>query len=530
MANNFFIISSYTVGTDMFFLFLILAAINSLYCERISEFYRLLISGFFSGYAYFTRYNGIFLLLPVIIYLVFWDGKDRELRSRIRKLSLYLLFFLLTIAPWHIFLYFKTGNPFFNRSHRNLAYDFIYEGNVNKDFYWQYLANNFHSSTEVFFYDPISFLSKLLHNIVSHFNNQMNSLLFSSSIKYIAILGIIYFLARGISKLSKKQVSIFLFAGSYYLIMLFIHYEDRYFIFLIPFFIYFIANLFLNFFDKYLSGKLFLFFKIIAFLILIIYSSKDAVAFNLKRASWLPTEILCFGDFLKFFTNQNDLLIARSPNITYYADVRYREIPLVSSVDELVKFALKKRARFIYFSNLELKFRPQLEALFYHRSKQQYLYPIMEWMDGDKKGVLYYVMANYPLSSFLPNEKTPFFRERNLIELFSKKDGNKKWLLTGKGLLKISQKGKYIFAFSGEETQMRIDGERIFQSNRRSKNTSFNKKEIMLDTGYHSIDISVRISSNGIYPTGLFWEKPDGTREKVPEKNLIIEETFFKPL
>ncbi|OGL42268.1 MAG: hypothetical protein A2043_08730 [Candidatus Schekmanbacteria bacterium GWA2_38_9] len=531
MANNFFIISSYTVGTDMFFLFLVFAAINSLCTEKVSKTYRLLLAGFFSGYAYFTRYNGIFLLLPVILYLFFLDEEKEGFREKTKKLSFYLASFFLTIAPWHIFLYLKTGNPFFNRSYRNLAYDFIYEGYINKDFYWQYLADNFHSASDVFFYNPVSFSYKLLEHFFSHFNNQINSLLFSQSLKYVTVLGIAYFLIGAIGgKLSKKEIFIFLFAASYYLIMLFIHYEDRYFIFLIPFFIYFAAHLFLNVFNKHLSEKSFLFLRIIAFLLLIIYSSKDAIAFNQKRASWLPTEILYFGDFLKFISHEDNLLICRSPNITFYGGVRYREIPLVSSVDELVKFALKKKASFIYFSNLEMKSRPQLETLLYHKSKYPYLYPIMEWNGENKKGVLYYVTEDSTLASFLPSEKTPFFREDILTELFSKRDKNEKWSLEVKGLLKISQNGNYILAFSGEGLEMEIDEKKIFQPDGGINNSSFYKKGIMFDTGYHFINISVKISRNSIFPSGLFWEKPDGKREKVSKKNLLIEKVILKPL
>ena len=527
MVNNFFIISSYTVGTDMFFLSLVLAAISSLYFKRVSKSYQLLFSGFFSGYAYFTRYNGLFLVFPVLLYIFFLDKENTELKRKVKDSIFYLSSFLLAIIPWHIFLYFKTGNFFFNRSYRNLVYDFIYEGNTNKDFYWQYLADNFHSSTEVFLYDPISFLSKLLEHAVSHFNNQMNSLLFSLPIKYFVLLGIIYFLITETRKLSKRQISFFSFAIGYYLIMLFIHYEDRYFIFLVPFFIFFAANLFLNILNNFFTGKIYLYFKIAAFIVLLFYSSTNAINFNLKRATWLPTEILYFGDFLKYFSNENDLLIARSPNLTFYAGVKYREMPLAPSVDELVNFALKKKARFIYFSNLELKFRPKVGALLYHNSKHPLLYPIMEMKSENKRGVLYYINSDYNLNYNSTGGKSPLFEEKLLRDSFLKNSKDKKWILEAKGLLMVPEKGFYTLSFSGEGLRVAIDGENLFSSTDIVVNSSYHKRKIFLEAGYHSINISVEVAKTGIFPSGLFWEKPDGKREIVSQKNLIIEKSFF---
>jgi hypothetical protein len=136
----------------------------------------------------------------------------------------------------------------------------------------------------------------------------------------------------------------------------------------------------------------------------------------------------------------------------------------------------------------------------------------MEWEGENKKGTLYYVDKDNYLPPSSAKRGFPFFKERVLRGLFSKKAWDKKWVLEARGLLKVSQKGPYTLSFSGEGLGVIIDGERVLSSADIIGNSTFHKKEITLDTGYHSINISVTISKNGIFPAGLFWEKPDGGR------------------
>ncbi len=164
-GNSVLAQQAYRAESDSFFFFIfctILAlAFNSKPSPRIWA-----AAGLLAGLAFLTRYNGL-VLLPILLTAGLTAGISRK--DRVQAIAMICGFWMMAVAPWWLFVWSKTGSPFWNLNHILIA-ESLYVGDPS-------LANmagfqphiGFSSLSEVFRAAPSLAFMALLRKTPGHF-------------------------------------------------------------------------------------------------------------------------------------------------------------------------------------------------------------------------------------------------------------------------------------------------------------------------------------------------------------------------
>lgn len=377
--NPVFIQYSYSCGTDILFLALIMSSIYFFVSENK---YNLIFSGIFAGFAYLTRYNGIFLILATLLTLLINFILEKDYKSFVKKISLYLIPFIIVILPWGLYTKSEKGEFFYNQNYLNTAYEFQ-QNKVSWDEYWQ-SHKDIHSIWDIFSSSPSYFIEKVFSNLYRNYVLDIHRLLFATDVdealKFneqnlsINLLHIVILLSLGLlliktlipsepNKLKEKfnfysfRLYLLLNFILYAIILTLIFYSERFNLFLIPF--YGLAVFFTL--EKITSKAKFA--GIVLSSILVIYIAQASYNYNEKQISIGPEEVLQAAEWI----NNNNLpktkIIARKPHIAYYTDMKFEVIPVFNSIEDLTKKLVETDADYIFISNMELSSRPFFQEI-----------------------------------------------------------------------------------------------------------------------------------------------------------------------
>ena len=362
--NTIFIQYSYSAGTDMFFAALLSIVFYLLFKNETINYKNLILASFISGYAYLTRYNGVFILgfLVIILFVNYWqiDWKKRT------KYSLtFLVVFFATITPWGIYCLKEKGNFFYNENFRNVAYELYGKGKIGWDQFWYGSSDQFTSLSGVILKDPVLFLKHTAGNIYIHFIGDMNSLL-GWYIGVFVILGIVFFIYNFRNETLRSRKNSYLIMNIFFfIILLLVFYSERFSIFLIPFYLVFAVTGLIGE-NKSLSkifAKQFVNFVV---LVLVVISVVTMYGFNSSRIDSGPEEILLIKNW--YFDNvpekeRGKTIAARKPQISYYLDMTLHVIPLASNYEQFISKLRKEKDDYLYFSLIEAQTRPRFQFL-----------------------------------------------------------------------------------------------------------------------------------------------------------------------
>ncbi len=164
-GNTVLMQHAYRAASDMFFFLLFCAALAFTFAAR-STLRTWAAAGLFSGLAFLTRYNGVVLLPMVLAAVVVLESSPR---FRLKSVAAVFGVWLVVAFPWFVFLWAKTGNPFWNLNYMLIA-EAIYVGDPS-------LANmarfqpsvGFGGISEVLLAVPSQVGQALVGNIPRHF-------------------------------------------------------------------------------------------------------------------------------------------------------------------------------------------------------------------------------------------------------------------------------------------------------------------------------------------------------------------------
>lgn len=533
MFTKSFILFSYTVGSDMVFLALSLLSLYFLSTPLLTRKY-LVLSGLLAGYAFLTRYNQLFFMPPILGYLLLWKPAP-NLRLRVKNTLFFLAAYLIVIVPWFILLYKLTADPFYNLNYQNLAYDFIYLGDVEKDYFWQYLSNNYGSAWEVIRFNPLAFLSKFAGNLITHLPNQLK-VFFPVYLIGFMVLGLVTFsaclfknpfLISSACLPDKATLGFFLITGlSYYFFSGLIHYEERYLLYLLPFYLFFCfypVHLFVSKLFKPKSGRT-IFNKILVVLVyisLIFPMALNSYRFNVTWLRSLPRELIFFKEFLEYFPASNGKLMARTAHLPFLSGLTYQWIPVVRTRNELDNYLKKEGTELVYFSFLEAGARPTLSQILLDHSPRQGLIPLVKWEENNRLSILF--MSPYGWRSSLPIFPLFFLdlKANDDVKNISFSLEDFQGIHEIKALLKVESPGNYEIGLAAERFSLRINGKMFLRSEPRRVN-NFYLGKIFLNKGWHSFDLNFEMLSDDFFLTGPFWYTPEGKKEAIPVEALKI--------
>ncbi len=162
IGNPTFLVNVYEVGTDMFFFALAIGSIALLLGAERPGWRAIAASGLLGGWAFITRYNGLFLWPGTVIALVSIRDRDLPVSARWGRAGLWSAGFLLAATPWLIVNAVHTGNPLTNNNYTNVGFSVYGQGNWEHFFYGG--DRKIHSFADVVRLDPARFARAMVSN------------------------------------------------------------------------------------------------------------------------------------------------------------------------------------------------------------------------------------------------------------------------------------------------------------------------------------------------------------------------------
>lgn len=513
-TNTYFLLHSYYVGTDMMFMALSYLAITILVTQKPSHRISILL-GFIVGLVYLTRYNGIFLLPVCIVAL----AAGRLSRGNV---LCYCLSFLTTILPWHLFLFVKEGSFFFSGNHLNMAKDLLHP-DENNDTFWTLIAPQYESLKDVVLANPQKFFAGILSNPGSHIEKISQDIV-PQHMGILVVLGIAFLCASlAISGENRRPQGIYL--GSvltYFILMCLIHFEARYFLYIIPFLS--LALIYAPYQILKWIPKMRLKAAIQSILIIgiVLYASWESVAFQRNYAKTFNAEIVRIGNFMSFFTAPDDRILARSRNIAYFSATDYQYLPPIQNEIEISKYAERHGSRFIFFSAPEATIRSYYSRFLREQISIPGFRKILRWNPLSRQSVMYGRISEKASNAWMAFNRSNFETEQVWQKLMKGVSGSGEPLLTIEGLLFITQPGDYSFAFSGDRHKLFIEDKLILKA----AQASFSVNTVNLQSGFHLLRLEFQAGPDSVIPPGLFWENSERDKGPIPRSNLIITDVI----
>jgi len=175
LSNRTFLANTYEVGTDMFFFAVVLGSLALLFRSGAPGGWAILVSGLLGGWAFSTRYNGLFLWPGAIALFLLVRPAGGGARGGLRRSLVWTLGFFGAALPWLIINAVHTGHPLTNSNYVNVGFAVYGEGNWEKFFYGS--DRNIRSFADVVLLDPARFGRVMLGNVVEHLRRDLSELM-----------------------------------------------------------------------------------------------------------------------------------------------------------------------------------------------------------------------------------------------------------------------------------------------------------------------------------------------------------------
>src|SRR2546427_9382071 len=158
----------------MFFYALAIVSIAFLLARELAGLAAHGASGLRAGWAFTTRYNGLFLWPGAVLALTLFLDRDGLSTARLWRAALWSAAFLLAATPWLLVNAAHTGNPLTNNNYTNVGYAVYGEGNWERFFYGS--DRKIHSFADVVRLDPGRFMTAMVTNTFDHLKRDLTEL------------------------------------------------------------------------------------------------------------------------------------------------------------------------------------------------------------------------------------------------------------------------------------------------------------------------------------------------------------------
>lgn len=358
MFNYMFLSYTYQAGSDMPFMLICALSMFTLFRGRGRVDF--VFSAVFGLLAFLTRYNGAFIVLGAAVFFAWSEG---VLTGRLKKFGLWLAIFIAAGLPWFIPNAIVTGSPIHNDNYVNVMMDYygIGKAGVTYENWTDALPKQFTGIGDIILYNPVYFAKHTISNMAGHFLKDLRELV-TWRLGIFVIIGMILLLLS--IRPIKRQMKYFVFGVFYFLILAIVFYNARFSLFLLAMYIPAavwpftvpIRPDFLRWFSRFMMAGL----------ILIIFSTAvTSVPRLYNDIQESPTFLKELGQALGTLeSDKSQKIIARKPHVAYYAGLNPLMFPeKPKNIEELVKFCHEQHVRYILYSVIEARFRPNLSSL-----------------------------------------------------------------------------------------------------------------------------------------------------------------------
>ncbi|HEY6571733.1 MAG TPA: glycosyltransferase family 39 protein, partial [Candidatus Eisenbacteria bacterium] len=358
LANLVFVQNTYEVGTDMFFLAVSLASVGLLLRSKSPGLWAMAASGLIAGYAFSTRYNGLFLLPGALLLLLAFGVPSGAMAQRLRRAALWTGAFIAGALPWMIANAIHAGNPLANSNYVNVGYAVYGEGNWEK---FMYGARPIHSLADVVLLDPRRFAGAMIRNFGDHLWRDLFQLLPVA----VGILAAAGALLLWRDRPQRRVVGYFAFGALCFLTLVPVFYGARFSLPILPFYAALAAWPIVSpLLGRPLAPVERIFpIRTFGFLLLLIplafgaYGKVADPAYG-ESVTAGPHELMPAIEFLKAAPREDgEGLLARKPHAAFIAGLRFVPMPEFETPDSLHAIAGRERARYVLVSGAEMAFR-----------------------------------------------------------------------------------------------------------------------------------------------------------------------------
>lgn len=363
LSNPTFLVNVYEVGTDMFFFALAIGSIALILGSERPGRIAIAVSGVLAGWAFTTRYNGLFLWPGTVIAMVAILDRDLPARTRWAKAALWSGGFLLAAAPWLIVNAAHTGNPLTNSNWTNVGFSVYGQGDWEHFFYGG--NRKLHSFADVVRLDPARFARAMAANTLDHLKRDATVLL----AKPWALFAAAGLVVIAIQLRSRLWGAYLLFGLFYFLTLVPVFYGAR---FSLPMLAFYSAPALAPFawepLARLVSGIERRFpVRILAFLLIWMPGAMAAQAKiqdprDPEAIQAGPYETLEAADYLRSHA-EGQTLFARKPHVAFLSGMRFAPIPEADSPEALRRAALSAGARYLLVSGAEMALRAGVRPL-----------------------------------------------------------------------------------------------------------------------------------------------------------------------
>jgi len=350
LLSHSFTTYSITAMADVPFLCVCLGALLATTIDRPARWWPAILGGLLSGAAYLIRYNGVFLLVPGLLGML-WREDARTSGSKLG--AVYLGSFLLTIASWGWLNYTHHGSPVYSTNYLDVVRAFRLDGG----------GRPFTSFADVVSRDPGRLAWGYAGNVGPTLVNGFGASLALLPVGPLAAVGIVLSLVR-----HRRRPVILVLVGAltFVLLMSFTHWERRYHFFPLACYSGFAAFAVFQIghaVGRILGSPMAARIVMTALVLVVVIPSGgrawDAVRISLKRQ---PIELLPAARYLDSVAPPGATVMAVRAQIAYLSRRQFRELPNAGSVDELRSILSERPPDYIVFDRWG-RFRRSLTTL-----------------------------------------------------------------------------------------------------------------------------------------------------------------------
>ena len=364
---------SIVAGTDLFFAMLVAAGLYFLFRGGSLSFGNIIFAALFMGLSYLTRHNAVVLPLGVAFVVLFLNPETWDWITRIKYVLIFAVVFVAVNIPWSVVTMLYAGTAARSDSYLIIASHFYGRPGVVSSEDMRIAAQSFQSLSDVVFYDFAHFVKHYIGNLYRHFYEIM-----LNSVRFPGLLfaGAGFFML--IPTLNRRQVSLYVFPVLSFLLLCLVHYEPRYYLYIISFFLIPIAYCIYSI-DFRMDIRPLLKLSVwrnLAFAATAIFalflSSKDIRAVIAEE----PRELLQVAEMLETKVLDNQSIIARKPHLGYLSNLETKYFPEAKTVQDLLDFAAQENADYLLYGQVEFKRRPELAFLLDVEKAPEQLQPV----------------------------------------------------------------------------------------------------------------------------------------------------------
>jgi hypothetical protein len=369
LGNATFVTNTYEVGTDMFFFAVCAGSIALLLRSRAPGLGAVAGAGLLAGWAFSTRYNGLFLWPAGVLQILFLREPKGERRERWVRVAALTGGFFAGALPWLVINAIHTGSPLTNSNYLNVGYLIYGQGNWEQFFYGKDRA--IHSFLDVIRLDPGRFVAAVVKNAFATLGHDLGLSADAARPGKSLLPWLWGALAAAGAALTawerpgRRAAAFFLFGALYFLTVTPVIYGARFSLPMLAFYTALAAWPFTSTRAGTWLGGVERTFPLRSFVFLLLWLPATFTTYGRTLDPANPAgiragspEMNAAAAYLEA-NGAGEALVARKPHVAYRAGMRFVPLTDVDSIQELRALMDRERARYLLISGWELR-RPAL--------------------------------------------------------------------------------------------------------------------------------------------------------------------------